>query len=56
MKLKETFKSYTLSSDLVDLDLETKVNITRRKVSHLLLWQVLYRDRILEPVTAATGI
>ena len=56
MKLKETVKSYMLSSDLVDLDLETKVNITRRKVSHLLLWQVLYRDRILEPVTAATGI
>lgn len=56
MKLTETFKSYMLSSDLVDLDTETKVNVTLRKVSHLLLWQVLYLDIILEPVTAAMVI
>lgn len=28
MKLKETFKSYMLFSDLVDLDMGTKVNFT----------------------------
>lgn len=56
MKPKEKFKCFMLSSDLVDLDMEAKVNFILNERGLLLLRQVLYLDRILDPITAITVI